>query len=171
MAKSYCPKCRIQLFTNGWYLNQQMVDELLEAGVGMFMVSAYTDSEEARLRALDYKVPSESRPEPVLRIDLDDRMGIYDLPHNQTGPCWLPTIYTFINHKGQFALCCHDYKYKNVFGDLNVTSYEEVLKSDFRLQVCHSLENGTRFFDVCRGCNRSHALHEIVEKMLIPLED
>jgi len=170
-AKKYCPACRIQLFTNGWSLNQQMVDELLDIGVGMFMVSAYSDAEEKRLRALNYTVLSESRSEPVLRIDLDDRMGIYDLLPIQTGPCWMPTIYPFINHKGQFVLCCHDYEYRNVFGDLNESSFEEVYKSDFRKQICESLENGTRFFDVCKSCNRAHVLHEIEKELLIPLED
>lgn len=170
-AKRYCPNCRVQLFTNGWNLNQQMVDELLEIGVGMFMVSAYTDHEEQRLRALKYKVPSESRPEPVLRIELDDRMGIYDLPPNQAGPCWMPTIYPFINHKGQFVLCCHDYEYRNIFGDLNTSTFEEVYTSELRQQVCGSLEAGTRFYDVCKRCNRAHVLHEVEKAMLIPLED
>jgi MoaA/NifB/PqqE/SkfB family radical SAM enzyme len=171
LTKKHCPNCRVQLFTNGWSLNQQMVDELLEVGVGMFMVSAYSDHEENRLRALNYTVPSDSRSEPVLRIELDDRMDIYNLPANQTGPCWMPTIYPFVNHKGQFVLCCYDYRYLITLGNLNEVSFEEVYTSEFRQQVCESLEAGTRFFDVCKRCTRAHVLHELEYQLLTPLED
>jgi len=168
-AKKHCPNCRIQLFTNGWNLNQQMVDELLDLGVGMFMVSAYSLSEEKRLTGLEYKVPSDSRPHPVLRIDLDDRMGIYDLPPVQTGPCWMPTIYPFVNHRGQFALCCHDYRYEIVFGDLRHQSFEDVFKSNIRQDAIQALESGNRVFDICKRCNRAHALNPIEKDLLQPL--
>lgn len=171
LAKQYCPGCRIQLFTNGWNLDQQLIDELLAAGVGMFMVSAYTDSEERRLRSLDYKVPSESRPEPVMRIDLDDRMGIYRLPVGQKGQCWLPSIYSFINHKGEFVLCCHDYEYRNVFGNLHFQTFEEVYTSSIRQHVLRSLEQGNRIFDVCERCNRNHLLHDCERDLLVYTEE
>lgn len=144
-ARLYCRGGRIQLFTNGWSLNQYMVDELIKAGVETIFVSRYTDSEEARIGELDGIVGSRIILEPKV-------MTIYSCPPVATGPCLFPSVYSSVNHKGQFVLCCRDYEYRHVIGDLNTVSFKEVLMSETRNEICTRLANGDRFLDTCKRC-------------------
>ena len=143
-TRENCPTCGIQCFTNGWGLNQYMADELLKFGV-VFSVSCYTDSEYARFEKLVNV--------PFARITLDPRVKtIYGCPPTRTGPCLFPSVYSFVNHKGHFVLCCRDYEYHVVIGDLAIYSFEEILVSEYRQEICDRLEAGDRFLDVCKRC-------------------
>jgi len=121
-----------------------MVNELIKLGV-VLTVSRYTDSEDERLGKLVNVMGSRITLDPMV-------MTIYDCELVSMGPCLSPSVYSFVNHKGQFVLCCRDYEYRVVIGDLNTSSFEEVLTSKARQEICDRLEVGDRFLDVCKRC-------------------
>lgn len=132
------------LYTNGWGLNQYMADELAKLNVGI-TVSRYTDKEDERLLKVVGPIGA--------RITLDPRFKtIYGSPPTRTGPCYFPSIYSIINHKGEHALCCREYEWRHPLGDLKINTFEEVLKSEYRNEVCDRLEAGDRFLDACSRC-------------------
>lgn len=136
--------CGVCLFTNGWGLNQYMVDEIIKLNAS-FTCSCYTDPEADRLLNLCGVIGS--------RMTLDKGVKtIYESPPTRSGPCHFPSVYGAVNHRGELALCCRDYEYRHVIGDLNTHSLEEVLKSEYRQEVCDRLEAGDRFLDACQRC-------------------
>jgi len=136
----------IQIFTNGWYLNEYLYKEISNIGPGRigWTVSVYSDSEEKRLR----KISGLN----VQRIALDSRKKIYSCPTTAKGPCAAPSIYTMINHRGELVYCCMDYEYRNIIADLNKITFHEVIKSDYRMKICDDLRNGIRNTDTCQRC-------------------
>lgn len=141
--KQHCG-CDACLYTNGWGLNQYLVDELIKLNVRI-TVSYYTDKEEERLSKLQSIMGVRIALDPLVKT-IYQNLPIY------TGPCRFPSIYGMVNHRGKFVLCCRDYEYRNILGDLNKNSIHEVLTSDYRNEVCERLEAGDRFLDVCKRC-------------------
>ena len=137
----------IQIFTNGWNLNDWYYKELHQLCLGRigFTVSVYSDSEEERLRKIEGL--------NVQRIELDNRMDIYKYPDTARGPCKAPSVYVMINHRGELVLCCRDYTYTQVLSDLNVTRFDYALTNSYRKAVCADLRNGIRYFNVCQRCH------------------
>jgi len=141
--------CKIEIFTNGWALNQHLFDELEEMRV-IFTVSVYDVSEKERLS----KINGMMYPHKVQYIDLDPLvMQIYSNEPMNTGPCRFPSVYPMINHLGQMVLCCRDYKWDVIIADLNDISFEEALQSEKRLRLCDELESGERVLDICKRCS------------------
>jgi len=146
LIKKHCKTCTVQFYTNGWSLNQYMVTELTKIGVEMIFVSVYSDSEWQRFSKINGVVAS--------RVELNkDVMTIYDQPPTCTGPCLFPSVYSMVNCYGEFVLCCRDYKYRHVLGDLNGASFDEILASDKRMEWCDRLASGDRFLDTCKRCS------------------
>lgn len=143
--------CRIEIFTNGWNLNQYIFDELMKWNV-FFTVSVYSDSEEERLRKI--KGLTDYYPQKIQRIILDPQvMQIYNNPPIYQGPCLFPSTYPMINHLGHLSLCCRDYEWRESFGDLNNMVMEDAFFSEKRLKICDELAKGIRTLDVCKRCH------------------
>jgi len=141
--------CAVEIFTNGWGLNQYLFNEMIKLRV-TFTVSVYDVPEEERLRKINGMV----HPHKVQQIILDPRvMQIYDEQPIHRGPCRFPSVYPMINHLGQMVLCCRDYKWDVIIADLNDISFEEALQSEKRLRLCDELESGERFLDICKRCS------------------
>jgi len=142
-------ECKITIFTNGWNLNQYMIDEMKKLRVSLIVISAYDDEEENRLR----EVECWEEGVRVQRITLDPLvMQIYGNPLISEGPCRFPSVYPMVNHLGQMVLCCRDYEWREVIADLNAVSFEEALRSPKRVEICDSLEQGLRRLDICKRC-------------------
>jgi MoaA/NifB/PqqE/SkfB family radical SAM enzyme len=139
-------EANIQIFTNGWYLNEYLYKEISSIGPGRigWIVSVYSDSEEERLRKIEGL--------NVQRITLDERKRIYSCPPIAKGPCLAPSIYPMINHRGELVYCCMDYEYRNVIADLNEIPFSRVIGSYHRMKICDDLSNGIRNTDTCKRC-------------------
>lgn len=159
IARVYCPNAYINLFTNGWNLNQWMLDELVLKGVRYFHVSAYTTKEYARLSKL--KVSKAGVTYNAWETTLDNRLGIYHRPENTNegirslglGDChWSPTSYLFINHRADVCLCCWDCFYTITFGNLHTEKIEDIFESDRWKEICSSMKKGNRDLSFCKKC-------------------
>lgn len=150
-AKKFCSRAKVRLLTNGFYLNQTMVDELYESGITILDVSGYGFKEYNRLINLKAKFPYR-----VFFSVLDNRKSLYEREKiNLTKPCFAQTNDLTINCEGKIPLCCLDFKNKHIFGDLNKDSLKKIVNSRFFRRVFSNLSHGKRSLDLCSRCNWS----------------
>ena len=152
MTKKYCPNSKIYFSTNGFYLNQSLLEEYEEAGVDSLHISAYSRDEYDRLCVLKPK-GMELKLE-VMKFD--NRLSYYDGPERKCiAPCYAPLAEVIIDSNADVVLCCWDWKYKYRFGNLKEHGLEEILASKEVLDVYKSLSSGIRRFDICKRCGVS----------------
>lgn len=148
-AKTKCPKSKTLILTNGFYLNQQIADELAELKIWILAVTAYSRSEFNRFSALDVKIPYY-----VFESKLDDRQNIYDsMPVNIKASCFAPVGDVSVACTGDVVLCCLDWKRRHRFGNLTWESFYSILNKKETLEVYNSLIHGERKLYLCRRCN------------------
>ncbi len=140
------------IMTNGWYLDQNILDDLIEAGAHKVSVTTYCDEEFDRIGNLNFR----TLPHFVGRTDkLDDRLKIYTGPkimEKFLPPCSQPLGELMIRHTGQVGLCCNDWDMKHVFGDLNTDTIENILGNPDLRRITNELENRCRRLDICQRC-------------------
>jgi hypothetical protein len=146
----HSPNSWIHIFTNGWNLNQELLEELFNRGKVRVTVSTYSDKEDKRLQSLN--CPKEFYNPRRMELSTEV-LSLYDQEPNCTGPCLFPSIYPIINHKAELILCCRDWKYQHVFADLNKVTIQEALEVDLRNRICEELKNGVRSLDLCKRCH------------------
>lgn len=139
----------ILIWTNGYYLNQVMVDELTAAGVTSLVVTAYSQTEWERINKLDVKIPLE-----VKQVVLDDRLAIYDKKPTveDRTPCFAPLNDICITARAMVGLCCMDWKSSYSFGDLTQQSLDEILAQSEVFRIYRELSRGCRVYDICKVC-------------------
>ena len=143
-----------RIVTNGAYLDQTLLDELIEAGITYFKVDCYTPHDLKR--AAQLKPKKEIEKFKVTKKSLDDRMDLYDLPaRNLTIPCYAPYADIQIKCDGRIALCAIDWRTTVSFGSLEDESFEEGVRSPAMLKTYAKLKEGKRTLDVCSRCNRT----------------
>ena len=142
-----------RIVSNGEYLDQTLLNELLAAGITYFKIDSYNPRIFKRARS--FRVKKKIDKFKVVEKTLDDRIDLYDLPPNDLAvPCYAPYADIQIRCSGQITLCVIDWRSTVVFGDLNLQSFEEILRSPAMLRTYERLKKGERFHDVCSRCNR-----------------
>lgn len=151
-AKEKCPQCSILIWTNGYYLNQVIMDELVEFGVTQIIVTAYNEAEFERISALQTGISLE-----VKRAYFDDRLNLYDKEPvtEDLRPCHAPLHDILITRDAKVGLCCFDWKRQHCFGDLNEANLEQIIFESDLLSVYRELSAGRRIFDICKVCGWS----------------
>lgn len=145
---------RQRIVTNGAYLDQTLLDELIIAGITYFKIDCYTPHDLKRARQLRPKKDIERFK--VTKKSLDDRMCLYDLPaKNLTIPCFAPYADIQIKCDGRIVLCAIDWKSTVTFGNLENERFEDILRSPAMLKTYEKLRIGERTPDVCSRCNRT----------------
>lgn len=151
IAKTHnkCPKAKVYILSNGYYLNQNILDELETSVIWLLIVSAYSKYEFDRLSKYVTSIPYK-----VFHASLDDRQNLYEGPLlNTKAPCYPFVTDLSIACTGEVTLCCLDWDRRFVFGNLNNGKLHDILeKEDVRL-VANKLMHGQRTLDICRRCN------------------
>jgi radical SAM protein with 4Fe4S-binding SPASM domain len=147
LAKQTVPNIKIFIWSNGYILNQTMINELLAAGVDRLNVTGYTPQEYDRLKTL-------SRINLVKRFELDRRFEHYDRdPIDMRAQCGAPYSHMAIWRTGEVGLCVHDWDRRIILGDLNTQSLDEILYNQRALNIHDSLMRGDRsILPICRRC-------------------
>lgn len=83
---------------------------------------------------------------------LDNRAGFFEKnPSKQS--CFIPTNRVFIDYNGDINLCCHDWKYKHVYGNVKIESVRQVWQHNMQ-EVKKQLLNGNRACtSACSECD------------------
>ena len=147
------PKNMIYLYSNGDLLDKRMCRNLRQAGLDGITVSLYDSSEElAELRA---KYPwfihvIEGIEEPY------NRAGHVEVECPKPGVVceWLWKK-AYINWKGEMILCCSDYGFEVVMGDLKKQEFENIWYSELYEEYRYYHRHGEGWkLPLCNRCNR-----------------
>ncbi|MFR7976323.1 MAG: SPASM domain-containing protein [Intestinibacter bartlettii] len=150
-AKNKCPKSDIFILSNGYYLTQQLLDELIEAGVSIIDVTGYSNEEFNRISNLESSIPLR-----VFSSKFDNRLAIYDYDEkyikNDKIPCYWPLTDIIITRDGEVGLCHFDWKNKYSFGSLKEKNIEDIILSSDIVNTYNELTRGIRKFELCKKC-------------------
>ena len=147
-ARCICPACKILIWTNGWNLNQVMMNELIASGVTTVYATAYTKEEKHRLDQISASIEYN-----VIEPEWVEVMDAYEMPPiNDTRPCLAPLTDLRISKEGFIVLCCRDWRNEYKFFDLNDRCFEEALREKSLLDTYRRLKEGDRFYPLCKRC-------------------
>lgn len=152
-AKKKMPNCRIRIYSNGYYLNQMMVEEFHDIGADVFNTTGYGVNEYERLIDMDIRYPLN-----VVWGQLDERLDWYS--EENTGQKLVnPSCYTFVDQvciysNGEIGTCCLDYKTPYKLGNVFETPLKEILERKELIAFQDELICGNRSkFPLCRNCH------------------
>jgi MoaA/NifB/PqqE/SkfB family radical SAM enzyme len=149
-ARRACPKVEFTILTNGFYLSQEIADELHDYGVSLIQVTAYSQSEYDRISSINYKTRIEIYP-----ANMDERLNFYDKEELLSKmPCYQPLAGINIRATGDVVLCCLDWKMAHIFGNIKTENIVDIINKPNFVSAFHALRNGDRIFPICRGCDQ-----------------
>ena len=157
-AREKCPKSELLIMSNGDFLTEQLLKELIEAGLDSILITNYDDIEKTDLNYITNKY----RGYVILRnfsdVEKINRAGILDnvgKPINNILPCFRPLNQLVINWQGDVILCCNDYYEKHIFGNANDENILQIWRSKKmkRFQNILSQEGGRLKIDICKECD------------------
>jgi MoaA/NifB/PqqE/SkfB family radical SAM enzyme len=153
-VKERLPKCRLGFTTNGYYLDQNLADELGEYGIDAINISLYTEEERKRLTNIKFSIPVEFR-EYINTVNQDDRLNCYSVNNNTPAVCLshAPLYNIIINHNGDVCLCCIDWKYSHTFGNVMDESLMEIVNKEKFIESSELTGTGRQNFECCNNCS------------------
>jgi len=152
-AKKKMPGCKVRIYSNGYYLNQMMIEEFHDVGADVFTTTGYGVEEYERLISLNVKYPFS-----VVWGNLDERMDWYK-DENIGQKMDHPGCYTFLSQvciysNGEIGTCCLDYETPYKLGNVFEKSLQEILSDKKIISFQDELINGNRSrFPLCRNCH------------------
>lgn len=157
-AKDTCKKSKIRLMTNGFYLTQDLADEIYEYGVDKIEVSLYSQKEEERIRQIQFRNINISFYDYYSKC-LDNRKEIYEREvQRNTLPCYSLNTEIIVRHTADVDLCCLDWDMKHLFGNLQNSTLEEILSTPKVQEVQYNLKQGKRYLELCKRCDWQRGL-------------
>lgn len=122
--RSKCDKIGIHLWSNGWYLDQGLAKELIDAGVTKMTLSAYTSREYERFQKMADDLALMATWDIQRWKQLKKRvMAVDDIVKDKYKPCRSPWSDLVVRASGQLGLCCLDWREDATFGSV----YREAL--------------------------------------------
>lgn len=83
-------------------------------------------------------------------------------------PCWHPMRQIFIDYNGNYQMCCNDWKYQIIIGNVHERSLLDMYVNDPKLnRIRHSLINGSRdAIKPCSMCDDIMGSHENTKRII-----
>lgn len=154
MGRRLAPKAKNALTTNGFYLTQESAQDLIEAGLDILFVSAYSMAEYIRfLTTLDVPIPYYVYIS-ILSKRIEQNWYANQPIKKANVPKYFPFLLNFsITCRGEVGLCCNDWQHAHTFGGLRDRSLKEIVGSP-ALQDAHAqLASGKRPLQLCQRCS------------------
>lgn len=148
--KQKIPEINIHIYSNGYYLNQTMVNELEMVGVTRITTTAYSKDEWKRLISLETDIAFG-----ILRGNLDKRLELYlereDTICSDTCMSYFGTVPIYVN--GDIGTCCLDWKHAYKLGNVTNCTLREVINEKKIREFQMALLKGDRsVFSICSNC-------------------
>jgi MoaA/NifB/PqqE/SkfB family radical SAM enzyme len=180
IARKYLPDCYIHMDTNGTGLTKELLGEMVSVGLNRLQIDDYFDDENTTkmievikpfkdtenffaLISSNYNVTQAKRGEKNKYTHYAphtywNRGGLVnvnpDIPVPQKD-CRFPSSQMYIKWDGSALLCCCDWEYKVVHGNVFETSIEEVWTNGSYQHYRDTLKEGRRdLLRMCRKCNK-----------------
>ena len=149
------PENAIHINTNGDYLDYDLTKDLLRSGVSTIHVNHYDDRE--LMETQDEVFPQ------VYHFGITSMLpGFYNraghiemFAEKQCDICGWVSNKMAINYQGEVILCCSDYNYEVVFGNINEQHLDEIYDSDLYTKYREYHQQGRgKELKLCKSCNR-----------------
>ncbi len=157
--RNQLPSIKLVLLTNGWYMNENLAGELLDAGLDLITFSTYSREDKIRLYPLTKIFPG--------KIGIHIGYFFKHLLNPGDGPdvkdyrkCFAPLCDLTIRSSGNVGLCCVDYDETVVFGNVYKESLLSIMKREHSKMVNlqKELMSYNRNLKVCKSCWRRRRL-------------
>jgi len=179
IAREYLPDSFIQIDTNGTGLTVELMRGMIDAGLNRIQLDDYFDDKYAQkmlkvmnpfqnenvhiVLSSNYNVEQVKKKEDKNKKEhyaphtYWNRGGLVnvnpDIPIPQKD-CHFPSTQMYIKWDGDALLCCCDWEYQVVHGNVLETSIEEVWTNDSYKHYRDTLKKGRRdLLQMCRLCN------------------
>ena len=171
-TRKYLPNAKIELITNGDVLNLMKLKKLFISGLSTILISVYDGPEdmvkfqklceEAKLDKRQFVIRNRYLPpEEDYGITMSNRGGqmenathsINSLKKSIKQPCYYPSYNLFIDYNGDVLMCSHDWGKKNILGNLNTNTIQDIWMSENAKKSRLNLANAERGFSPCNVCD------------------
>jgi radical SAM protein with 4Fe4S-binding SPASM domain len=163
LTKSYLPRSRIEIFTNGTLLTEERFRTLVDLGVDKFTVTKHHGEAELPLDSF-YENLSEALKAHVKRQTFKElvytsRGGLMKVGYTKKIPpldlpCFIPSSVLVVTKDGNILPCFEDYFEKNRMGNVTENSLVEIWNSEPYRDFRERLKKRKRQeFPVCDKCN------------------
>lgn len=150
---------KVEVITNGDYLNQDIVEKLESAGCSMILVSLYDGHHQIeKLKSLNSNIVDYRRrwfsEENDYGLILTNRSGALESYKkiDISSPCNYLMYSMFIDWNGDVLLCCQDWSRKVKFGNVNEKNLLDIWNSDEMNYYRKIHLNGRDVFP-CKNCD------------------
>lgn len=172
-ARQKCPLSFLQLVTNGRLLTEELLFDLFAAGLDNMIINDYREDRSEypfRLSAQLGKIAELEKKMYQKKIHIAFRSA-FELPGEVTNRagnirgkgeaailnqfCALPFIRVWVQAEGKVYLCCQDYNYDEIMGDIRENSFSEIWSGDKYKRIRAELNEKDRSGKVCEKCDYS----------------
>lgn len=166
------PNVNLEIITNGDPLNEKRILKLFESGLSVLLISVYDGEKEAnefkkifdKCKIPEHKYVIRKRylsEEENFGITISNRGGMLEntpfkipaLKKSISKPCNYPAYNFFIDYNGDVLICSHDWGKKNIVGNLNEKTIEELWKNEIFNDSRKKLFKGDRSNSPCNVCD------------------
>lgn len=169
IVKVFAKDFSLRIMTNGDHLHKYIeeLDSILDLNSDLHKITycLYDDDEQYRQAKEKYSQYKDIKLyktydtgnnlyDETLRKKqwLDNRAG-YFFEKTLTAPCHIPTNRVYIDYNGDVNLCCHDWKYKSVYGNILENTIQDIWTNKMK-DIKISLAKGDRTCTKeCSECN------------------
>jgi len=144
----------IFISTNGDLLTAELLVRLFDAGLSCIGISHYDQKNDHLLRLKDERITHTTLND--LRLAFYNRAGLVNVGCIERLPkCGWLWSKAYINYRGDVVLCCSDYYYEVVFGNVMDEPFKVIWNSDrFNEYREAHLEGRGKEMHLCQTCNR-----------------
>jgi len=171
-ASEKLPDANIAITTNGILLTPELGRKLLDAGLKTLHVDNYSDECIVRKNIKEFmdKVAKDFPDRTIIlkeRFESEKLKNLAGWSPNKRGPVYLKAFcrYPFtdfiITTNGNVGLCCNDFLFQEVMGNVNKQSVIEIWNGDrFKFVRKKLLECDRSFSPLCSKCDSSFSYDE-----------
>jgi radical SAM protein with 4Fe4S-binding SPASM domain len=172
LTRKYLNRSNIEMVTNGDALNKKRLKMLFDHGLNKILISVYDCKEDAdkfesmcvslKLKVNQYHVRHRYLSEDNdFGITLSNRAGqmanaifpIKPLNVSLKKACFIPSYTFFLDYQGDVLMCPHDWGKKQILGNLNVSTFQEIWFGKNASNLRLKLINSDRNFTPCNVCD------------------
>jgi len=172
IAKMYCPKCKVEVVTNGDFLTERRLKSLYETGVDTTLISLYDGAYQVDKFNNMRKKSGIAAERIVLRkryttgeFNKTNRGGLVDegvryqlSEYPLIRECYLPCYTLLMDYDGLAYICTHDWGKKLCTGNLSEQSVVDVWIGKIMMSARFNLINKNRAQAPCNVCNADGTL-------------
>jgi radical SAM protein with 4Fe4S-binding SPASM domain len=155
-AREKCPYAYLMFGSNGDFLTDALLVELIRAGLDRILVTNYNETSNDSLVNLARKYPSYMTYRELKDLKITNRAGrLYNKDNKKIDdPCLRPSRQLTINWKGNVLLCCNDYYEDHLLGNVMDRPLIEIWNDRFKgYRKVLSKRGGRREIDICKNCD------------------